>query len=55
MLLRVSKFKKNFLEYYEIVRNEWKNNKQDYIPGIYGMELKNLHSKSLEYAISSIW
>ena len=31
-----------------------KNNKQDYIPGIYGMELKNLHSKSLEYAISSI-
>ena len=41
------------LIYYEKLK-QMKNNKQDYIPGIYGMELKNLHSKSLEYAISSI-
>ena len=33
---------------------EMKNNKENYVPGIYSLKLKNLHEKSLEYAISSI-
>lgn len=41
------------LVYYEKLK-EMKNNKQNYVPGIYGMQLKNLHTKSLEYAISSV-
>ena len=31
-----------------------KNNREEYVPGIYGLKLKNLHTKSLEYAISSV-
>lgn len=40
-------------EYYEklVHMNE---NKKNYLPGIYGLQLKNLHEKSLDYAISSI-
>jgi len=40
-------------EYYEklVDMNENKNN---YLPGIYGFKLKNLHEKSLGYAISTI-
>ena len=41
------------LVYFEKLK-EMKNNKQNYIPGIYGMQLKNLHTKSLDYAISSV-
>ena len=33
---------------------EMKTNKENYIPGIYSLKLKNLHEKSFEYAISSI-
>jgi hypothetical protein len=40
-------------EYYEKLL-DMKNNKQNYLPGIYGLKLKNLHEKSLDYAISSI-
>lgn len=39
--------------YYEKLL-DMKNNKEKYLPGIYGLKLKNLHEKSLEYAISSI-
>ena len=31
-----------------------KNNKENHIPGIYSLKLKNLHEKSFNYAISSI-
>ena len=41
------------LEYYNKLEH-MKNNKRDYVPGIYGLDLKNLHEKSLEYAISSV-
>jgi hypothetical protein len=40
-------------EYYEKLV-DMKENKQNYLPGIYGLKLKNLHEKSLNYAISSI-
>jgi hypothetical protein len=40
-------------EYYEKLQ-DMKNNKQNYLAGIYGLKLKNLHEKSLNYAISSI-
>jgi hypothetical protein len=40
-------------DYYEKLQ-EMKNNKHKYIPGIYGLKLKNLHNKSFDYAISSI-
>jgi|TARA_R110002153_G_scaffold266152_1_gene429250 hypothetical protein len=30
------------------------NNKNNYIPGIYGLKLKNLHDKAIDYMISSI-
>ena len=30
------------------------NNKNDYIPGIYGLKLKNLHAKAIDYMITSI-
>jgi len=33
---------------------EMKQNKNNYVPGIYGLELKNLHNKAFDYAISSI-
>ena len=33
---------------------EMKNNKENYVPGIYSLKLKNLHEKSFNYAISSI-
>lgn len=41
------------MEYYNKLQN-MKNNKKDYLPGIYGLSLKNLHEKSLEFAISSV-
>ena len=40
-------------EYYGKLVN-MKNNKENYIPGIYSLKLKNLHEKSFNYAISSI-
>lgn len=40
-------------EYYKKLEN-MKNNKENYLPGIYGLKLKNLHEKSLDYAITSI-
>ena len=40
-------------EYYEKLVN-MKNNKENYLPGIYGFKLKNLHEKSFNYALSSI-
>ena len=40
-------------EYYKKLQ-DMKNNKQNYLAGIYGLKLKNLHEKSLNYAISSI-
>ena len=30
------------------------NNKTNYVPGIYGLKLKNLHNKAIDYMISSI-
>jgi hypothetical protein len=30
------------------------NNKNNYVPGIYGLRLKNLHNKAIDYMISSI-
>ena len=30
------------------------NNKNDYVPGIYGLKLKNLHDKAIDYMLSSI-
>jgi len=41
------------LEYYNKLEH-MNNNKKDYLPGIYGYDLKNLHSKNLEYVVSSI-
>ena len=39
------------LIYFEKLK-EMKNNKHNYIPGIYGMQLKNLHSKSLDMLLA---
>jgi hypothetical protein len=39
--------------YYEKLL-DMKNNKENYLPGIYSLKLKNLHKKSFNYAISSI-
>jgi len=33
---------------------DMENNKKNYLPGIYGLKLRNLHEKSLDYAVSSI-
>ena len=33
---------------------EMKNNKENYLPGIYSLKLKNLHKKNFDYAVSSI-
>jgi len=33
---------------------EMKENKNEYVPGVYGLQLKNLHNKAFDYAISSI-
>lgn len=33
---------------------EMKENKNEYVPGVYGLQLKNLHSRAFDYAISSI-
>jgi len=30
------------------------NNKNNYIPGIYGLKLQNLHTKAIDYMISSV-
>ena len=40
-------------EYYEKLKY-MANNKEKFIPGIYGLKLKNLHQKGLEYALSTI-
>jgi hypothetical protein len=33
---------------------EMKENKNNYVPGVYGLKLKNLHNKAFDYAVSSI-
>jgi|TARA_B110000908_G_scaffold159744_1_gene202266 hypothetical protein len=40
-------------EKYETLK-EMKSNKNNYIPGIYSLKLKNVHSKAFDYAISTI-
>jgi hypothetical protein len=40
-------------EYYEKLV-DMKNNKEKHLPGIYSLKLKNLHSKNLSYALSTI-
>lgn len=40
-------------EFYNKIQ-EMKNNKEKYVPGIYGFKIKNLNNKSFDYAISSI-
>ena len=40
-------------EYYGKLLN-MKDNKENYLPGIYSLKLKNLHEKSFDYALSSI-
>ena len=40
-------------EKYETLK-EMKSNKNSYIPGIYSLKLKNVHSKAFDYAISTI-
>ena len=40
-------------EYYGKLVN-MKDNKENYLPGIYSLKLKNLHQKSFDYALSSI-
>ena len=40
-------------EYYKKLMS-MKNNKENHLPGIYGLKLKNLHEKSFDYAVSSI-
>lgn len=41
------------LEKYEIIKTMNKN-KNNYIPGIYGLKLKNLHDNAVEYIVSDI-
>lgn len=41
------------LRKYEIIEMMY-NNKKDYVPGVYGFKLENLHSKAVEYIISDI-
>lgn len=41
------------LEYYNKLEH-MKHNKQDHVPGIYSLSLKNLHEKNLSYAVSSV-
>jgi hypothetical protein len=41
------------LEYYDKLEHMI-NNKKDHLPGIYGYDLKNLHEKSFNYAVSSV-
>ena len=33
---------------------EMKENKNKHVPGVYGLQLKNLHNKAFDYAVSSI-
>jgi hypothetical protein len=33
---------------------EMKENKNKYVPGVYGLKLKNLHNRAFDYAVSSI-
>ena len=40
-------------ERYDILET-MNNNKNNYIPGVYGLKLKNLHDKAIDYAISTI-
>ncbi len=40
-------------EYYGKLLN-MKSNKENYLPGIYSLKLRNLHEKSFDYALSSI-
>ena len=40
-------------EKYEIVK-DMHNNKNNYVPGIYGFKLKNLHQRAFDYIISDI-
>lgn len=44
----------SFLKEYYKKLEHMKNNKDEYLPGIYGLKLKNLHEKSFNYAISSM-
>ena len=41
------------MHYYGILKT-MDDNKEDNAPGIYGFKIKNLHSKAIDYAISSI-
>jgi hypothetical protein len=41
------------IEYYDKLEHMI-NNKKDHLPGVYGYDLKNLHEKSFNYAVSSV-
>jgi len=43
----------DLLEKYEIIKT-MNENKNNYVPGIYGLKLKNLHNKAIEYIVSDI-
>ena len=44
---------KQLKEFYRILK-EMDNDKENYAPGIYGLTIKNLHDKAIDYAISAI-
>lgn len=44
---------KEILDLYEEIKI-MKNNPQDYLPGVYGLKLKNLNDKAVEYLITDI-
>lgn len=43
----------DLLEKYEIIKT-MNENKNSYIPGVYGLKLKNLHNKAIDYIVSDI-
>ena len=44
---------KELLEYYRLLKI-MKDDKENNAPGIYGFEIKNLHAKAIDYAVTSI-
>ena len=44
---------KSLIDFYRKLK-EMEDNKEDYAPGIYGLTIKNLHDKAIDYAISAI-
>ncbi len=44
---------KKLIEFYRILK-EMEDNKENHAPGIYGLKIKNLHEKAIDYAISAI-